>query len=84
MGVIIVSDDRSCHTVFPYVGKDERKKPQSISEHAVLRLMESYYNKGLDVMFFFSSVEKLKMKATSFVGTIIRKNRRDMYLHTVK
>ena len=61
---------------FPYLGKDEeRDANMGLGEHVVLKLMEPYFDMGLNVTTdnFFSSLElckKLLVRKTTFIGTL--------------
>ena len=61
---------------FPYLGKDEeRDANMGLGEHVVLKLMEPYFDMGLNVTTdnLFSSLElckKLLVRKTTFIGTL--------------
>ncbi|KAJ8868399.1 hypothetical protein PR048_029915 [Dryococelus australis] len=63
---------------FPYLGKDATRPPDKpLSEHVMLRLMESFFDKEKNVTTdsYFTSVSlanELKKRKTSFVGTLNR------------
>lgn len=69
-------DTKYMLNAFPYLGKDEtRPNDKSLSEFVVLRLMDPFLNKGLNVSCdnFFTSVslaEQLQNYRTSLLGTM--------------
>lgn len=76
-------DTKYMLNAFPYLGKDEtRPNDKSLSEFVVLRLMDPFLNKELNVTCdnFFTSVslaEQLQNYRTSLLGTM-RTNRKEL------
>jgi hypothetical protein len=81
--LLVDADSKYVCTGFPYLGKDVQRPPnQTLADSVVMRLMESYLDKGYNLVLdsFFTSLptaEKLLARKTSVVGTI-RQNRREL------